>query len=148
MQADIDHVVLWVDDPLRAVAFYAEVVGFEPVRLAEFEASKVPFPSVRLSPTALLDLAPRKMAALLNGIARKTGLTNDAAGHPTNHVCLTMAHDDFVALRARLQTAGVDTSFALKDSFGARGVARDAFYFADPDGNIIEARYYESATAG
>ena len=35
-------------------------------------------------------------------------------------------------------------SFAMKESFGARGQAPDAFYFHDPDQNIIEARYYES----
>lgn len=143
MRADIDHVVLWVEDPLRAVAFYQEVVGLEPLRVAELKAGAAPFPSVRLSPTTVLDLAPTKMAPMLNGVARKAGLTNDAAGHPTNHVCLAMSREELVSLKTRLQGAGVDTSFTLKDSFGARGVAKEAFYFADPDGNVLEARTYE-----
>ena len=31
----------------------------------------------------------------------------------------------------------------LKHSYGAQGWAPQAYYFADPDGNVVEARYYE-----
>ena len=31
----------------------------------------------------------------------------------------------------------------MKSSFGARGLAPHTFYFGDPDGNVLEARYYE-----
>ena len=147
MQADIDHVVLWVEDPLRSVAFYEGILGFVPLRVEEYAARKVPFPSVRLSPVSVLDFAPRAMASAVNGLARKAGLSQDAAGTLTNHLCLAMAQADFVALRARLETAGIDTSFTLNDSFGARGGAPETFYFADPDGNVIEARHYGDAVA-
>ena len=50
MHAKLDHVVLWSDDPLRAVEFYEQVVGLTPVRLEEFRAGQAPFPSVRGSP--------------------------------------------------------------------------------------------------
>jgi hypothetical protein len=30
----------------------------------------------------------------------------------------------------------------MQQSFGARGLAPEAFYFKDPDNNVIEARYY------
>jgi glyoxylase I family protein len=147
VQAEIDHVVLWVEDPLRAVAFYRDVVGFEALRVAEYEAKSVPFPSVRVSPRSVIDFAPRRMAAPVNGMARKAGLTNDAAGHCLNHLCLAMSRGDFDALRARLRAAGVDSSFTLTDAFGARGKAPDTFYFADPDGNVVEARYYDEPAA-
>jgi glyoxylase I family protein len=36
----------------------------------------------------------------------------------------------------------------MTQSFGARGFAPEAFYFADPDGNVLEARYYETPVPG
>jgi hypothetical protein len=33
-------------------------------------------------------------------------------------------------------------SALMEKSFGARGLAPETFYFPDPDGNVIEARYY------
>jgi glyoxylase I family protein len=47
MQAKLDHVVLWVTDPLRSLEFYEKVVGLAPVRADEFREGKAPFPSVR-----------------------------------------------------------------------------------------------------
>ncbi|NUO47595.1 MAG: VOC family protein [Polyangiaceae bacterium] len=145
MQAELDHVVIWVDDPMRSLTFYEQVVGLEPLRVEEFKTKKAAFPSVRLSPRSVIDLAPRAMAGVVNGLARKAGIEKDAAGHPANHLCLAMSRDEFVALRSRLQAAGIDTSFTLNDSFGARGKAPETFYFPDPDGNVLEARYYEDA---
>ena len=51
MQAKLDHVVLWVADPLRSLEFYENVVGLAPVRADEFREGKAPFPSVRVSST-------------------------------------------------------------------------------------------------
>lgn len=79
---------------------------------------------------------------MLNAVGRKHGLEVEAAGHPIHHLCFAMSHAEFDALRERLQTQGVDTSFGLNNSFGARGHAPHTFYFADPDGNVLEARYY------
>lgn len=142
MKADIDHVVLWVQDPLRSVEFYSEVVGLEPLRVEEFREKKAPFPSVRLSERTLLDLAPVAMSVALNAMGRKVGLTIDAAGHAIHHVCLATSKAEFEALRARVTGAGVKT-FTMNESFGARGAAPEAFYFHDLDQNVLEVRYYE-----
>jgi catechol 2,3-dioxygenase-like lactoylglutathione lyase family enzyme len=139
VQAAIDHVVLWVADPLRAVAFYVDVLGFEGARVDDFREGRAPFPSVRLSPSALIDFMPDAFAPVLDGITGVEG----SAGHRVNHLCLTVEHADFEAARARLAEAGVAMGVTMRDSFGARGSAPEAFYFADPDGNVIELRHYD-----
>jgi glyoxylase I family protein len=126
----LDHVVLWTKDPRAAVDFYTKVVGLAPVRFSEFEAGEAPFPSVRVCADSVIDLMPLEMA-------------KGSAGHPVNHVCLALSRAEYDALDARLRAAGVDTSARRQHNFGARGWAPQAFYFADPDGNVVEARYYE-----
>jgi catechol 2,3-dioxygenase-like lactoylglutathione lyase family enzyme len=136
----LDHVVLWVADPVAAARFYTEAVGLEPVRLTEFVEGKVPFPSVRVNEETIFDLAPHTLAdrmKMLPGAA-------DSAGHPVNHVCLSLSADAFDALRARLERYGVPLSDIGHDSFGARGSAPRSFYFRDPDGNVFEARHYDA----
>jgi glyoxylase I family protein len=65
------------------------------------------------------------------------------AGNLVNHVCIAMSRDDVEALRKRLADAGVSASKVMTNSFGARGLASEAFHFRDPDDNVIEARFYE-----
>jgi catechol 2,3-dioxygenase-like lactoylglutathione lyase family enzyme len=139
MDIRIDHVVLWCADPLASAAFFEDVLGTPPVRADEFKAGKVPFPSVRLGETALLDLVPVKMAAMLNAIPGAAG----SAGHKVNHVCLSLARADYDQARDRLRARGVATPVTMTKSFGAQGLAPEAVYFADLDGNVIEIRYYE-----
>jgi glyoxylase I family protein len=126
----LDHIVLWTKDPRAAVDFYTKVVGLAPVRFSEFEAGEAPFPSVRVCADSMIDLMPLEMA-------------KGGAGHPVNHVCLALSRAEYDALDARLPAAGVDTSVRRDHNFGAQGWAPQAFYFADPDGNVVEARYYE-----
>ena len=140
MQAHIDHVVFWVEDPERSLRFYAKTLGLAAVRVDEFRAGKAPFPSVRLT-GAILDLMPMKMARPLNGLPGAEG----SAGNKCNHLCLAMTHEEYAALRARLDASGIAIPVTMKDSFGAAGIAPEAFYFADPDGNVLEARYYADA---
>jgi len=119
--------------------FYTRVVGLTPERLGEYEAGEAPFPSVRVSEDSIIDLMPVEMAAGIGSAALAAG----SAGHPVNHVCLAMSKSEFDALDQRLQSEGVDTGARLNHSFGARGWAPHTYYFADPDGNVLEARYYE-----
>ncbi|OIJ89103.1 VOC family protein [Streptomyces colonosanans] len=135
----LDHVVLWVRDPVAAAGFYEEAVGLEPLRVDEFAAGKVSFPSVRVNEETILDLAPLSLAERMKMVPG----ADASAGHPVNHVCLSLNGDDFEALRARLEDRAVPVSDFSHGSFGARGPARRGFYFRDPDGNIFEARHYE-----
>jgi glyoxylase I family protein len=65
------------------------------------------------------------------------------AGNAVNHVCIAMSRDDVEALRKRLADNGVSVQVPMTNSFGARGLAPEAFYFLDPDNNVMEARYYD-----
>lgn len=135
----LDHVVLWTKNPRASMDFYTRVVGLAPVRFAEFEAGDAPFPSVRVCEDSIIDLSPIGSVAGTEALTRADG----SAGHPVNHVCLAMSKSEYDALDQRLRAEGVDTSARLGPNFGAQGWAPQAFYFTDPDGNVIEARYYE-----
>ena len=135
----LDHVVLWVRDPEASADFFEKAVGMEPVRLSEFSAGAVPFPSVRLNEETILDLMPLTMAERMKMLPGSV----ESSGHPVNHVCVALPGDEFDALRARLEEHGAPVSDIARDSFGARGMARRSFYFRDPDGNVFEARHYE-----
>lgn len=135
----MDHVVLWVTDPLRSLEFYEKVVGLPGVRTEEFRAGNVPFPSVRVAEDAIIDLMARAAAPVIDAMLGVEGV----AGHSVNHVCLAMTRAEVEALRQRLAEHSVTVSKTMVNSFGARGSAPEAFYFLDPDNNVIEARYYE-----
>jgi glyoxylase I family protein len=131
--------VLWTKNPRASIDFYTNVVGLAPVRFDEFEAGEAPFPSVRVCEDSSIDLVPAAGVGATEMLTKAEG----SAGHPVNHVCLALPKDDYHALDRRVRTAGVDTSARLTRSYGARGWAPHGFYFSDPDGNVVEARYYD-----
>ena len=119
--------------------FYTKVVGLAPVRFTEYEAGDAPFPSVRVSDDSIIDLLPMDNVGRTEAQTRVEG----SAGHPVNHVCLALSKSEYDALDQRLQALGVDTSARLSPTYGARGWAPQGYYFPDPDGNVVEARYYD-----
>jgi len=136
----LDHVVLWVEDPLRTVAWFEEVLGLAGVRVEEFRAKTTAFPSVRVNADTIIDLVPRAMAAAVNAIPGAAG----TAGHKTNHVCLAMTKAELDRLAAKLRELGTPGGHEQREATGARGTAQHAFYFRDPDGNVLEARSYDA----
>jgi catechol 2,3-dioxygenase-like lactoylglutathione lyase family enzyme len=136
---DLDHVSIWVEDPVKSVAFFEEVLGLLPVRLDEYRAGAIPFPSVRISATSIMDVVPIAFAEQVNRLPGARG----TAGHKTNHICLAMTSAELDTLRERLERAGKAPGHFTNEGFGARGAATRAFYFRDLDGNIFEARHYD-----
>jgi catechol 2,3-dioxygenase-like lactoylglutathione lyase family enzyme len=115
-----DHLVLIVDDVERSVAWYVDEIGLAPERLEEWRAGKVFFPSVRISPTSLIDI-----------IKGKRGEKN------VDHLCLVVDDDvEELARSGRFNVVdGPDTRW------GAQGDATSV-YVTDPDGNVVELRRY------
>ncbi|TMR09055.1 VOC family protein [Nonomuraea turkmeniaca] len=139
MDARLDHLVCWVADQLASLRFYEQVIGLPGVRAEEFREGKAPFPSVRVSPETILDLMAYESAIYVD---EGTGVQG-SAGHPINHFCLAVSREDFDALQVRLKQEGVEVTGSGANSFGAQGIAPETIYFPDPDGNVLEVRYYE-----
>jgi len=139
MRVRLDHLVCWVSDQLASLHFYEHVIGLPGVRAEEFREGKAPFPSVRITPDCILDLMSFEA---MRGVDEGTGV-HGSAGHPVNHFCLALGKEDFDALKLRLKKHQVEITGTGTNSFGARGIAPETIYFPDPDGNVIEARYYE-----
>jgi hypothetical protein len=86
---------------------------------------------------------PDAMAPRFNEMGAKVSPTvASSAGHRVHHVCLAMSRAEHDALRDRIVASG-GTVVPMRDQFGAHGLAPEAFYFHDPDGNVFEARHYE-----
>lgn len=135
---NIDHVVLWVDNPKLSLDFYVNVMGMRPVRQQEFEEGNAGFPSVRLNDSTILDLMNKDM---VSAVQEFTG-GGDSGGAPINHICLSMNSEDYSALRSRLMALGIKLTSGDERSFGAQGIAKCSEYFRDPDDNVIEIRHY------
>ncbi|MGE0684605.1 MAG: VOC family protein [Candidatus Binatia bacterium] len=132
MKAMMDHIVLNAEDVEALVHFYAKIVELEPERLEEFRSGNVPFPSVRLNADTVIDLAPKMMWE--SNRPRAIGRPN------LNHFCLTLDKEEWEKLRDRLVAYKI-TIDGPHPRWGAHGHGT-SYYFHDPEGNEIEARYY------
>ena len=117
----IDHVVFNVSDVERALAWWHDLLGLEPVRLDEWRRGEVPFVSVRVSTDTILDL-----------------FQLERSGENVDHVALRVDDADLDELAADDR---FDVVRGPLEVFGARGVGR-GLYVRDPDGNVIELRTY------
>ena len=122
----LDHVVLVVADVDRSLAWWRDMVGGEPLRVDEWRAGSVPFPSVRLSPTTIVDI-----------------VAGERAGTNVDHLCVEVAPVD---LQAVADSGDFDVLGGPAELFGARGTGV-GLYVRDPDGNIVELRHYGGRSA-
>jgi catechol 2,3-dioxygenase-like lactoylglutathione lyase family enzyme len=134
MQCWMDHIVLNVKDDEKMIAFYSKVLMFAPERLEEYRAGDVPFPSVRLNSDTIIDLFPKKMWQKSARVAQ--GREN------LNHFCIALSKGTWEKLLERLQANKVTIEEGPVPRWGAHGTGT-SIYFRDPEGNLIEARYYE-----
>jgi catechol 2,3-dioxygenase-like lactoylglutathione lyase family enzyme len=118
----LDHIVLNVADVERSLGFYLDELGLEPVRVEEWRAGGVPFPSARVDAATIIDL-----------------LAADRGGVNADHFCLVVQAMDFHALK---ESGRLDVVDGPDKRFGARGDGI-SLYIRDPDGNTVELRYYE-----
>lgn len=116
----IDHVVLNVTDMESSVAWYRDRLGLEVLRLDAWRRGEVPFVSLRLTPTTLIDLL-------------------EAAPDGTNvdHIALTVDAD----LDAVVASGDFDVEFGPMELYGAQGMGQGV-YVRDPDGHRVELRTY------
>jgi catechol 2,3-dioxygenase-like lactoylglutathione lyase family enzyme len=117
----LDHLVLRCADVEQSLAFYCDTLGLTPERADAWRRGEVPFPSVRVTPTTIIDLLP----------AEPSGVNVD-------HFCLVVEPVDLVALAQQFPDAHLAHGL-----FGAQGVA-SSLYVRDPDGHTVELRSYES----
>ena len=117
-------------DPEALIAFYRQVIGLEPERLEEYRKGQVPFASLRIDPSTIIDvLGPEGW-----------GGEREGAGN-LDHFCLAVATGDWQPLLDRLEAAGVETEMGPARLSGARGEGT-GIYIRDPEGNRVELRYY------
>lgn len=138
MECLMDHIVLNVEDDQAMLAFYTEVMMFAAERLEEYMAGDVPFASVRLNADTIIDLFPKKMW--------QKGARTGPGAQNLNHFCIALARERWDALLERLKTGNVAIEEGPVQRWGAHGTGT-SIYFRDPEGNQIEARYYDGKTA-
>jgi catechol 2,3-dioxygenase-like lactoylglutathione lyase family enzyme len=124
----LDHIVLNVADVDRSLHFYQAALGLAAERVEAWRRHEVGFPSVRISPSTLIDLvkAPDSESARTPNLA---------------HFCLVTDSPSLDEAVDVLAAAGVAVETGPAIRSGARGNAL-SIYFRDPDHNLIELRTY------
>ncbi len=115
--------MLRVADVDRSLAWYTDLVGLQPERVEQWRRGAAPFPSVRVSDDAVIDII--------------AGTANRAEPN-VDHFCLAMEDVDLDELAASGQ---FDVLEGPVSRWGARGTAT-SLYVRDPDGNVVELRVY------
>lgn len=116
----IDHIVLNVADGERAMAWYRDKLGLEPVRYDEWKSGDAPFLSLRIDDRTIIDL-----------------LETERSGENVDHVALWVEGD----VEALLDDDEIEVVRVFDSLFGAQGYG-PAAYIRDLDGNQIELKRY------
>lgn len=116
-----DHLVLNVGDVERSLAFYCGPLGLAPVRVEEWRRGEVPFPSVRVDESTIIDLLHRPRAE-----------------SNVDHFCLVVDPLDWQEV---IDAGTLTVLEGPVGRYGARGDAQ-SIYVQDPDDNMIELRWY------
>ncbi len=124
-----DHLVLRCADVETTLAFYADTLGLPGERVDQWHKGMVPFPSVRIDDTTLIDLVAGPSEPVSRPAAN------------LDHLCLVVEpNTDLGALAASGRLNVVD---GPATRWGAQGNAT-SLYVTDPDGTVVELRAYPS----
>ncbi|MEJ2231521.1 MAG: VOC family protein [Nitrospirales bacterium] len=134
MQGFLDHIVLNIEDDQTIIDFYTKILMLPAERLEDYRAGNAPFPSVRINHDTVIDLFPKKLWE--QHVPTGKGFRN------LNHFCLSLTKKDWEELRGRLCDNEIEIREGPVQRWGARG-AGTSIYFSDPEGNMMEARFYE-----
>jgi catechol 2,3-dioxygenase-like lactoylglutathione lyase family enzyme len=124
--AELDHLILLVNDRRESIAFYTNVLGFAD------EGRDGPFSVVRVSATCTLQLAERR---------------TDGG----EHLAFAMRRAEFDIVFDRLRTQAIPYGDAFDkvgsgrgpgNEIGARGPGKTVYFF-DPNRHLLEIRCYE-----
>lgn len=117
-----DHVVLITPDPERSLAWYRDKLGLQPEREAEWRAGQVPFVSLRVNESTVIDL-----------------LAGERSGRNVDHVSMRVADD--TDLHAVAASGDFEVVSGPSWIWGAQGHGW-GIYVRDPDGNVVELKHY------
>jgi catechol 2,3-dioxygenase-like lactoylglutathione lyase family enzyme len=117
----LDHIVLRCADVERSLAWYTDVLGLPGERVDEWRRGETFFPSVRIDAGTIIDLFPAS-----------------PEGTNVDHFCVVVEPVDFDTLKA---SGTFDVVDGPATRWGAQGNAT-SLYVRDPDGNVVELRYY------
>ena len=116
----IDHLVINVRDAERAMCWYRDRLGLKPERYDEWKSGEVPFLSMRINSTTIIDL-----------------LETERTGENVDHISLSVTG----ALGEVLSCDDVEIVRVFDSIYGALG-GGPAAYIRDLDGNVIELKQY------
>lgn len=124
----LDHVVLRVSDPQRAVAWYGAVLN----ACVERIIPGIGLTQLRVG-SCLIDLVDVNA-----GAGRSSGSAPGVAGRNMDHYCLRLATFDYKQIADHLKRHGVEPG-KVERRYGAKGHG-PSMYVTDPDGNTIELK--------
>jgi catechol 2,3-dioxygenase-like lactoylglutathione lyase family enzyme len=128
----LDHIVLNSVDVEKSADFYKKLLNVELENWQEFVDNKVKFPSLRISPTFIIDLFP---PAMWNNQG------NQQCENNLNHFCLAVHAEQWQCIFDYVKQREIKILRGPDVYFGAQGDGL-SFYVKDPDGNTIEIRKY------
>lgn len=121
----MDHIVLNCRDIEATLAWYLDELGLAPVRVDEWRAGDVFFPSLRIGADTIIDLLPLPPG-------------QEPADGRLDHFCVVIEPVDLTELAASGRFDVVD---GPDQRYGARGNGT-SLYVRDPDGTVVELRHY------
>jgi catechol 2,3-dioxygenase-like lactoylglutathione lyase family enzyme len=124
----LDHVVLRVADLSASLEFYRDMLGCE----VERRIDAIGLVQLRAG-ASLVDLVP-----LDSPLGRAGGRGPADDGRNVDHFALAIDRFDEPALRAHLETHGVEPG-EVGERYGADGTG-PSMYIRDPDGNVVELK--------